>query len=272
MDTHLEAVLVELDEGNCVVEVLGVGGVDGESGNLAVVLAPLYLSLGDFVGYLVGSFADSGFEAVRQLELGQDGVHLGVVLAGFAQHVHYLADGLHALAGPVRHYYRHLHSVGCLDAADLRKVLRAIDGDADVVRHAGTLDDGPGLVAAHCEDADVGPLAALYYLHHFAFPAVLLPALAGHQHLHTIAVQRPAELVLRHENVVVVALHNHESEAVAGQTDCALQLLLALAAAALDAQPRAGLLFPTLFLALIFLLFVEIHFFRHTHYCWGCKT
>ncbi len=259
VDAHLVAPFVQLDEGNCVVEVFGIGRVDGEGRHLAVVLAPRDLSLGDGVGNLVGGRTHLRLEAVRQLELGQDGVHLGVVLAGFAQHVYNLALRLHTPSRPVGDHHSHLHAVGSLQPADLRKVLGAPDGDADVVGHTGALDDGPGLVAADGEDADVRPFAALDDLHHLAFLAAAVAALLSDYHLHTVAVQRPAELGLRHEDVIVAALYHHEAEAVAGEAHDALELFLALAAAALDAQARA-LHLPLMF----FLLFAYLNFFCHT--------
>ena len=216
MYSHLVAALTQLHERNGVVEVLGVGRVDGEGSDLAVVLALRNLRIGDGVGYLVGGLADLRFEAVRQLELRQDGVHLGVVLAGLSQHVHDLADGLHALAGPVGHHHGHLHSVGSLDAADFRKVFRAVDGNADVIGHTGALDDGPGLVAADRQYADVRPFAALQDLHHLTFLAARVVPLLCHEHLHPVAVQSASQLALRHENVVVAAFQHHEAEAVAG--------------------------------------------------------
>ena len=91
MDTDLVVAVVQLAERQGVVEVLGVGRVDGEGEDLAEVLAACAVLVGDDVGDEVGGVLHLFLELVGEAELRQDGVHFGIVLAGHAQDVHNVA-------------------------------------------------------------------------------------------------------------------------------------------------------------------------------------
>ena len=93
--------VLDLAHRECVVEILGVGGVDGEGRHLAEVAAP-----GDFAGRDVpvdgcGGLLDLGFEAVGEVVFGQDGVHLGIVVPGDSEAFDELPDGAFASGLPV---------------------------------------------------------------------------------------------------------------------------------------------------------------------------
>ena len=101
MYAYLEVAVFEWAYRQGVVKVLGVAGVDGEGGDVAHVDA-----LGHFlVGYartdFVGGLLDVLRVFVGQAVFGQDGVHLGVVLAVASQYVLDLAEGRLLVFGPL---------------------------------------------------------------------------------------------------------------------------------------------------------------------------
>ena len=100
VDAHLPTAVVEAADGQGVIEVLGVDGVDGEGDHVAHVDAAGHLVGRDAGVYPLGLAGHLGRVAVGQAEFGEDGVHLGLVVAGVAQHVDYLAYGVLGLGGP----------------------------------------------------------------------------------------------------------------------------------------------------------------------------
>jgi len=92
-------------DGEGVVEVLGILGVDGEGGHTPEVLTSGYFLGGDFGGYLVGSFLYGSGVDIGQAEFRQDGVHLGGIVSCAPQDVDYLADGVLGFVGPFHHLY-----------------------------------------------------------------------------------------------------------------------------------------------------------------------
>ena len=98
---HFPVSVGELAQGEGVVEVFGVGRVDGECRDAAEVFASGYFvgrdCLFDFVGQLFEFFGVTGGEA----KLGENGVHLGVVLAAFAEYFHDFALWTGVIHGPV---------------------------------------------------------------------------------------------------------------------------------------------------------------------------
>ena len=103
MYAHFPNSLFQFADGEGVIEVLGILGVDGEGGYTPEVLASGYFLGGDFGGYLVGCFFYGGGVDVWQAEFREDGMHLGGVVSGASQDVYYLADGIFGFVGPF-HY------------------------------------------------------------------------------------------------------------------------------------------------------------------------
>ena len=87
-------------DGQGVVEVLGVLGVDGEGGDVAEVLATGYFLGGDFVGNLVGRCLHVFRIIIRQAKLCQDGVHFCVVFPRPSQDIYHLSNGVFRLVWP----------------------------------------------------------------------------------------------------------------------------------------------------------------------------
>ena len=105
MYAHFPKSLFQFADGEGVVEVLGIFGVDGEGGYAPEVLASGYFLGGDFGGYLVSGFLYGGWIDIRQPEFREDGMHLGGVVSGASQDVDYLTDGVFGFVGPFHHLY-----------------------------------------------------------------------------------------------------------------------------------------------------------------------
>ena len=207
MDAHLVVAVVQLAERQGVVVVLGIRRVDGEGEDLPEVLATGAVLVGDFVGNGIRGVLHGLVELVRKAELRQDGVHLGVVLAGHAQHVHDVADGARLAARPLVHDGRDLHAAH----AAFR------DGDRDVVGHRLGRHEHPGLLPDDMENAherllgtfeDGDDLAA-------AAPDIAFPLL-GDRHPHGIPVQGAPGLGGLDENVFLLSFDPHENEPFPG--------------------------------------------------------
>ena len=98
---HLPLSVGGAAQGEGIVEVFGVGRVDGEGGNLAEVFAPGYLFGGDFLVDGVGDFFELLWVSCGQAELGEYGVHFGIVFAALSQYLYNFALRAVVVEGPV---------------------------------------------------------------------------------------------------------------------------------------------------------------------------
>ena len=220
VDAHLVVAVAQFLERQGVVEVLGIRRIYRERESAPVVLAALEVGRRNLFRNAVGCILHLLFELVWQIEFRQDGVHLGIVLAGHAQHVCYVADGRGISTIPAVHYNRHLHpSLGAEPGPFFGIHLY-------VVGHVLALHQHPGLGPDGVVDAHELLAAALHYLYHLALALALGPSaglrgrlcstLLGNRHLHGVAVQRIACLGRFHINVVLLSVHDHEDEPFAG--------------------------------------------------------
>ena len=183
-----------------VVEVLGVGRVDREGRHIAEIAA-----LGDLLGRnpavdILRRLLDFGLEAVGQLVFGQDGVHLGVVVARHAQPLDQLAHGALAPFGPVGYAHDDLFAVLHIGVQPF--------GEVDVHRHTARIRPYEYLVRPYFGDADIGFAAAFddacdLALH---FPVA---AAVHHHHLHTVAVQGVGRVALVDEDIFLLTFDAH---------------------------------------------------------------
>ena len=217
-DLHIPVFQFAVRKG--VVEVLGVGRVDGKRGYVAEIPASRQFFRGDGVRDLVGCLLHFRLEAVGQLVFSQDGVHLGVVLARNAEHIDNPAHRFEAALGPVGHQYRHLDAVGGLLAADFRQLVGTAV-DPDVIRHVLAFHNGPDLTATHDQDTDMRLVAAPDDLDHFAFQAAAfrpgLDPTLGYFDFHEVAIQGEMQFAHRDEDVFRTPLYFDEAKAVARQ-------------------------------------------------------
>ena len=207
MDAHLVVAVVQLAEGQGVVEVLRIGRVDGEGQDLAEVLAAGAVLVGDFLGNPVGSVLHGLFELVGKAELGEDRVHLGIVLARHAQYVHDMPVGPALTALPA------IHDGGDFHAADT--AFR--DGDGDIVRHGLGGHEHPGTLADDVEDPHKRLLRALYDGNDLAAaPLGVSNPFLGDSHPDSIPVQGAAGLGRLDIHVFFLSLDPDEHESFPG--------------------------------------------------------
>ena len=213
MDTDFPVAVLQLLDGQGVVKVLGVGRVDGERGHVTHVAA-----LGDFlrsdaVIQGLGGLGDILGILVGKSEFSQDGMDLGIVLAGNTQHVNHLADGRVGILWPFDNLDYHLVS----GAAAGQLVQRDEDVGGQELAVGGQL----GKVLEYLQRADKHLLLALQNLHDFGL-RLHAGASGTDVDQHAVAVQ----------GVHRVALGNHDGLAVVGG---GVHTVLAVAAADEDA-------------------------------------
>ena len=133
-DVHPDEVVAvfQFVERKGIVEVLGVGRVDGKGRRVPHVAPTGDLLLGDFDGQGGGFGFDLLRKTVRKPVFGQDGVDLHFVFAGTSQDVEDTADGVVGLVGPLGDFDHDFVAVVRLADAFLGDV--EIDADAVVVR------------------------------------------------------------------------------------------------------------------------------------------
>ena len=180
------AVLEFLDRQR-VVKVLGIGRVDGERRHVAHVTA-----LGDLLGgdaglQGLGGLGDVLGILVRQPELGQDGVNLGIVLASDTQHVNHLTDGRVGILGPVDDLRNHLVT----RPASRQLVQR----DEDVGRQELAVDGQLGKIFHYLQRAHKHLLLALEDFDDLGFGSLAMTSGAD-MHQHAVAVERMQRVTL----------------------------------------------------------------------------
>ena len=86
--------------------------INGEGGHIAEILTTGQCGIGYIGRYLIGCTLHVLGVTVGQSVLGQDGVHLGVVLTGGTQDVYYLSNGVAVRGiGPLNDLYHRFLSV-----------------------------------------------------------------------------------------------------------------------------------------------------------------
>ena len=202
--------VLQLLDAQGVVEVLGVGRVDGEGGDVAEVAAT-----GNFV--LRDNLADAlrfGLhflgEFKGQTELSHDGVNLRLVATGSPE----VADNLaHRLAAAVLRKLgdAHQHLVA------VARLVQQVRRHKHVEVHLAVVWFNKTQGALNLDAAHHFGALALEHFHHVAHRAAVTGA--AHPHPHHVALQGKLELVREHANVVRIAgtLGHHEGEVGRGQ-------------------------------------------------------
>ena len=192
VDSHFVVAVLQAFERQRVVEVLGIGRVDGESQRLAVVAAAFEVFLCrclDFLGFAFGI----GRKIEREVVFRQYRLHLDIVVARPSQPLHHASHGVVHLLGPVGHLHHSLLAV--LGTAQVAEGNEDVDHHIAVVAH----QEGEFLHLLHASHKAC--LGALQYLYHLAFRLVHF-ALRKHQHLHRVAVQGVARVVGGNHNIL----------------------------------------------------------------------
>ena len=189
---HLPKALVELADGERIVEVFGILRVDGASENLAKVFALGQVLLGDVArNFLCGLF--NGFWiSVRQAILGQNGVHLHIVIACRSQHIYHLAKQVLVVGiGPLGNF----HHGFVARLAAFESAFR----DDDVVHIEAFGRHEEGHVAFHPQPSYHLILSALKDLDDLCLLHVSLSA-GQKLHPHAVAVECPGRITFTHED------------------------------------------------------------------------
>ena len=193
-----------------IVEVFGIGRVDGEGKHFAEVLATSYLFGCDARIDAISGFFHILWIFVGQTVLGQDGMHLGIVLACLAQNVDDLAHNVLVLhRGPLGD--THHGFIARLTALELPlryehvmdKEVAVADEESEVALH---LQLSHHLVVSTTQNLG----------HHSLFDVVLAPR--HHRHPHTIAVESKHRVALGHKDWLVGAIGKERVLAI-GLTD-----------------------------------------------------
>ena len=200
VDAHFVVAVRKRAEGEGVVEVFGIGWVDGEGGDGAEVAAVFEVfggGGGEGVGlsrYLLG-------EVEREVVFGEDGEHLDVVVAWAAEPFDDFADGVVHTVGPVGHLDDDL--VAVLGAVEVGERDEYIDG------HGAAVADHEGKTLLELDAADETSASPLEYLDHLAFGFVHL-ALWKHHHLDGVAVECVAGVARGNLDVVAVLVARND--------------------------------------------------------------
>ena len=212
---HLPEVLAEGTDGEGIVKVLGIVGVDGEGKHVAHVDAAGYLVGRDDVADVVGGILHGKRILVGKSKLGEDGVHLHVVVASFTKDVHYLTYGVAGSLGPL--YNLHYGLVAALAALEL------VARDEDVIVERAALGEQEGIVALHLEDTYESIVGPLEDLHHLAFGHAAATAAGKEAHAHAVAMQGVHRVTLGNVYRLLVLLGGEEDAAAASALDGAYE-------------------------------------------------
>ena len=211
---NLPVAILELLYRQGVVEVLGIGRVDGERGHPAHVAAAGHLLIGDARLQSVGRALDVFGILVGQPKFGQDGMNLGIVLAGASQHVDHLADGAVGILWPLDDACHHL--VARLPTLEL------VERDEDVGGQELAVHHQMGKVFLDLQCAGEHLLVALQNLDDLGL-GFQAHACRADVHAHAVAMQGVHRVALgHHDGFAVGGTDVHTVLAVAAADECAL--------------------------------------------------
>ena len=173
---HFPQARLELPDGQRVVEVLGIAGVDGEGHHVPAILPFGIVFRGNLGRNLLGGRLHINRISIGQAVLGENGVHLGGVVARLAQHIDHLAERIAGLFGPLGNPGHHL--VAVLAALEL------VFGDEDIISQRVGLGQQEGIVPRHFQAAHQGGVGPFDNLDDLPFGLMTTTARAqGHLHL-----------------------------------------------------------------------------------------
>ena len=192
MHAHLPKTAIQLADGEGIVEVLGILGVDGTGEDIAEVLTAGNLFRRDTWLYLLGSLFDMLRIAVWQTILRQDGMHLHIVVALLAQYVNDLTNEILRL---LRRPLRNLDDSLVARLATLQLLL----GNKDVVYEDVAFSHQESIVFLDLQLAD--SLVALMgenLYDHSLFDMLLAASHIGY--LHTVTIHSKQRVALADED------------------------------------------------------------------------
>ena len=111
MHSNLVVAVLQLDQGQGVVKVLGICRVYGECQCLTEVLTALEILIGDLLRDLVGRILNFRGEPVRKTVLSEDSMHLCLVRARLSKHIGDISMRIWLLPVPAINDGSHLHTL-----------------------------------------------------------------------------------------------------------------------------------------------------------------
>ena len=208
---HLPEVLSEGTDGESIVEVLGIVGVDGAGEHIAHIESAGYLVGGDDVADMVGRILHGNGVFVGESKLGKDGVHLYIIVTSLTKDVHHMTYGVACILGPFHNLHHRL--VATLAALEL------VARDEDVVVERTALGKQEGIVAFHLEDAHEGVIGPLDDLYHLALGHATPTTTGKEAHAHTVAMQGMHRVTFGNVYRLVILIGGKENLAIARTLD-----------------------------------------------------
>ena len=92
-------------DGECVVKIFSIARVDRKGEHVAHIFTLRDLLRRHAVGYLVRRLRYPIWVSIRQIKLGQNSVHFGVILPFLTQNIHHFADRTLSLHRPLHDFY-----------------------------------------------------------------------------------------------------------------------------------------------------------------------
>ena len=97
--------ICERADGECVVKIFSIARVDRKGEHVAHIFTPRDLFRRHAIRYLVRSLLYPRRVSIRQIKLGQNSVHFGVVFPFLPQNIHHFADRTLSLHRPLHDFY-----------------------------------------------------------------------------------------------------------------------------------------------------------------------
>ena len=188
--THLPQLCADFADGDGIVEVLRVARVYSKGHRVAHVLAPAYFLFWNLVADAVRGILHLLGIGIGQSELGQDGVHLRLVLARLSQHLHHFADGVLGVGRPFLNLHDYL--VALLGA------LHVSAWNQNVVGQRAVLSNQIGQVAMNLQAAHELFVGTFQDLGHLSL-AHMVAATCHHGHTHTVAIHGMHRVTFGHQ-------------------------------------------------------------------------
>ncbi len=188
---HFPESVIYLANGERVVKVLCILGVDGESEHVAEVLT-LSDSFGGNIGHnLIGSLLHILRIGVRQTIFGQNGVHLGRVFSGTPQNVDYLSDGILGCFRPLDYFHHHLVAI--------LGILQLFFRNKYIISQRTAFGEQEGIVLVDLQFANKRVIGTFQDFDDFAFAFTVL-ASCEKSHSHDVVVHGMSRVTFSHKN------------------------------------------------------------------------
>ena len=105
VDADFPSAICKRADGECVVKIFSIARVDRKGEHVAHIFALRDLFRRHAVRNLIRRFLYPLGVSIRQIKLGQNGVHFGVVLPFLTQNIHHFADRTLSLHRPLHDFY-----------------------------------------------------------------------------------------------------------------------------------------------------------------------